>query len=76
MKKGFSKNTAGIGGKREEIPFGGFVSITGGGEIQRRHARMYGKKDHLEHDRMLDGIVDADDLQGPLLDISLPKRIF
>ena len=71
-----TKNPAGIGGRVEELPcLGSFVTMTGGGEIQRRHAREYGKKAHLAHSKMLDGIADADDASGPMLNISVPKRI-
>ena len=76
MKKGMTKNAAGIGGRIESLPcLGAFPSITGGGEIQRRHAREYGKDAHLAHSKMLDGIKDADDSTPPYLDVSVPKRI-
>ena len=76
MKKGMTKNSAGIGGKIESLPcLGAFVSSTGGGEIQRRHAREYGKGAHLAHSKMLDGIKDADDSVIPLLNISTTKIV-
>ena len=76
MKAGMTKNSAGIGGKIESLPcLGAFVTMTGGGEIQRRHAREYGKKAHLEHSKMLDGIKDADDAVIPLMNVSVPARV-
>lgn len=77
MRAGMTKNCAGIGGKIEELPcMGATATITGGGVVQRRHARMYGKKDHLAHDKLLDGIADSDDVIPPLLNIAEPKRVF
>ncbi|MDE2101929.1 MAG: hypothetical protein KGL39_32080 [Patescibacteria group bacterium] len=71
-----TKNAAGIGGKIEQLPcLGAFASMTGGGEIQRRHAREYGKSAHKMHDKLIDGIADADDAQIPLMDVSVPKRV-
>jgi hypothetical protein len=76
MKPGMSKNSAGIGGKIEVLPrLGAFATMTGGGDLQRLHAREYGKGAHLAHDKLLDGIADADDAVIPLLDVSVPKRV-
>lgn len=57
--------SAGIGGKCELVPFGGFVSITGGTREQRLSAREYGKAAHNS----------PPDDTPPLLDISMIRRV-
>jgi hypothetical protein len=77
MKAGMTKNSAGIGGKIESLPcMGASATITGGSDIQRRHARMYGKKDHLAHDKLMRSKADSDDATPPLLDVSTVRRVF
>lgn len=70
MKSGMSKNSAGIGGKIEDLRcLGAFASSTGGSEIQRRIERCYGKVEHAAYKK-------EEELILPLFDISLPKRVF
>jgi hypothetical protein len=82
MKAGMTKNSAGIGGKIEEVAFmGGFVAMTGGSQSQRQHERQYGKGAHADHAKAMKAIADAYDNDGdidtpPFLDISQPKRVF
>ena len=73
MRKGMSKNPAGIGGHREETEFGGFVSHTGGDIVQRRIERNYSKTAHAARKKELE---DADDLIQPIADVSKPYRVF
>jgi hypothetical protein len=71
MREGMTKNSAGIGGKCECTgTLGGFVSITGGTELQRRHERNYSKTDHKAAAK-----VELNPIP-PLLNISEPRRVF
>ena len=73
MKAGMTKNSAGIGGRIEELPrLGAFATMTGGNENQRRHERDYLKVAHRDQDK-LDKDAATDVL--PLLNISGPQRV-
>jgi hypothetical protein len=71
MKAGMTKNSAGIGGKVEDLPcLGSFAESTGGTLVQRRLERNYSKIAHKEATYVDPLAVDT----GP--DISKPHRIF
>ena len=65
-----SRKSAGLGHRVEQLhSMDSLISITGGGEFQRRYRRDYSKKAHKEHD------IAAKEPFGLVPDISVPYTI-
>ena len=72
MKAGFTKNSAGIGGRIEELGSDGFCNMTGGDRFRRRVQRDYKKTGPADLSlREAEGVLTGE-IQA---DVSSPKRV-